>query len=384
MIIDCIFGFGFKGHLKNNTKKIVEVVNNCGKEILSVDIPSGVEASTGKIGNIAVDANATIALSSSKLGHFLPPGAFHRGKLKVEDIGIKKDKKSVNTFFIKKDDAKLLLPKRKKGVHKKSVGSVLVIGGSSEYTGAPIMSAVAALRSGAGYTTIACQESIVPILQERTTEPVIKGLPSKDGALSKDSLKNIIELAKEHSITLIGPGSSLSGESIELINQFVKTNKGNMIIDADAITAISIQRNLNLRSNIILTPHSGELSRLINKPANIIENNRLKESNGFSKKSSAIVLLKGPFSIITNGEKSYFNNSGNSGLATAGSGDILGGIIAGFCAQSNKLFESTVLGAYIHGLAADMAIKETTEYSLIATDLLSWIPRAIKEILKND
>lgn len=382
LVVDCLFGFGFKGKIEGILGNIVEAINSSGKKIISADIPSGVEATTGKINGPAIKADQTITFSCAKLGHFLPPGAFNTKELIVKDIGINTPPDELNTFFTDLNKARSLMPPRQRDINKKSAGSVLVIGGSEQYSGAVVMAASSAiLRAGAGYVTIACPENIADIVKEKVTEPIVKPLPSKNGSLSIDALGELLEIAKINTSTLIGPGISLNPETIELTQKFISKNEGLTVIDADAITALSLNKEIRLTKKNLLTPHSGEFSRLISKSAEEIEEERFPIATDFAIKHKTNLLLKGPFSIITDGLKTYFNTTGNTGLATAGTGDILSGLIAGFAAQSEDIYSSAVLGAYVHGLAADMAIKELTEYSLVATDLLSWIPKAIKQIL---
>lgn len=383
VVVDCLFGFGFKGAIKGDL--LPEVIKNLEKKdkfIISADISSGVDASTGKISGPAIKSKTTVAFSCAKLGHFLPPGAFNTGNLLVEDIGIELKKDEIDTFFTDLEIAKNILPERSVSLHKKTAGSVLIIAGSTKYTGAVAMATSSAvLRAGAGYVTIACPDEIREVIQKKVTEPVVEPLPSINGSISYKALNKLLELANENTVILIGPGLGKHPETVKLVIDFLKNSNNLIIIDADAINAISMNKNIELTEKHLLTPHSGEFSRLLSLNAADIEEQRYIKSVEFTKNNNTNLLLKGPFTIITNGKKTYFNTTGNSGLASAGTGDILSGLIAGLAAQNKDIFKSAVLGAFIQGLAADMAVKELTEYSLIATDLLSWIPKAIKQIL---
>jgi hydroxyethylthiazole kinase-like uncharacterized protein yjeF len=385
LIIDCLFGFNFRGSINGSLADVVKLVNESKKTVISADIPSGVDASTGKVEGPVIKASDTITFSCAKLGHFLPPGSFNKGKLKVADIGIRLPDGSINTFFTDIKTARKLLPQRLPQMHKKTAGSVLVIAGSKEYTGAAIMATFSAvLRAGAGYVTVATPDTVSETVQRKVIEPIVKAMPSSNGSLSIKALDELLNLAEQNKIILIGPGLSGQPESVELVSKFIDRCEKPLIIDADAINSLAAKGDFNLNENMLLTPHSGEFGRLIKKQSKEIEENRYLESLRFVNEYKTNLLLKGPNTVTTNGKTTYFNTTGNSGLASAGSGDILSGLIAGFASQGISLFKSAVLGAYVHGLAADLAVKELTEYSLIATDLLCWIPRAIKRILDSE
>ncbi len=279
-------------------------------------------------------------------------------------------------------ELKGLLKRRPRDSHKGDFGHVFILAGSRGLTGAAALCANAVLRSGAGLATLGIPVSLNTTMSRKLTEVMTLSLAeTKEITLSLKAEKKILEKVKASDIVVLGPGISQHPETQELINRLILKIEKPMVLDADALNAIA--RNVNrlkkVKSSYVITPHPGEMSRLINKSMKYIKNHRLIVAKKFSYDYNAVVVLKGAGTVVAEpGGKYYINTAGNPGMATAGSGDVLTGIIAGFLSQGLKMFDASALGVYVHGLAGDLAEKDKGEIGLIAGDILENIPYAIK------
>lgn len=277
---------------------------------------------------------------------------------------------------------KNILKKRMKDSHKGEYGHVFVLAGSRGMTGAAGLCANAVLRSGAGLATLGVPESLSLMMGRKLTEVMTLALPeTRDATLSIKGKQKILEKANASDVVIIGPGLSRNKDTVKLIRQLIAGIKKPMVIDADGLNAIAGQVSIlkKVKCDCILTPHPGEMTRLVKKTSNYVKNNRLIVAKKFANYYNAVVVLKGHGTIVADKRRSYVNKTGNPGMATAGSGDVLAGIIGGFLAQGLKAFEAARLGVYVHGMAGDLAAKEKGEISLIAGDILEKIPKAIKK-----
>lgn len=289
--------------------------------------------------------------------------------------------------FITQEYVKKLLPKRKGNSHKGTYGNILNIAGSENYHGAAFLSTVSALKAGCGYVVLASIKEVLASVSILCPEAVFIPLESKNGTISKEEYKKIIEIFLSSKVLEFGCGiSSLLGnqEEIEgfiqnLLNEICTYDKP-VIIDADGLNIISKLNITQLPKDCIMTPHPQELSRLIGVDVSEIQLDRTKYAKIAAKKYSSIVVLKGHHSVITNGYEVLVNPTGNSSLSKAGSGDVLTGLISGFCAQGVNTFEAAILGVYVHGLAGEIASTELTQYGVNASDLINYIPKAIKSL----
>ncbi|MCX7705159.1 MAG: NAD(P)H-hydrate dehydratase [bacterium] len=281
---------------------------------------------------------------------------------------------------------KFILPARKKDSHKGTYGHLFVIGGSPGLTGAVCLASMAALRTGCGLVTAGIPESLNDIFEIKLTEVMTKPL-SETGrrTISPLALENCLSFIEKVDGIVIGPGISTEAGTELFFKTLLPDIQKPVVIDADGLKLLA--KNLDiLHSNekkIILTPHPGEMSYLTGLSIPEIQANRKKIAAEFAKKFNLIVVLKGYKTVVTDGKKIYINATGNPGMATAGSGDVLSGIIGGLLVQGFSLWESATLGVYLHGLAGDMAAKEIGEYSLIAGDIIDFLPQAIKKIEKK-
>lgn len=283
------------------------------------------------------------------------------------------------------DSIKMLLPKREKESHKGTYGKVGIIAGSKGMTGSVYLASQAALRTGSGLVYTIVPQAIETIMSIKLTEAIIKPVKDNEGFFSKESLNGILNEIKGLDVIAIGPGIGADKDRLYIIQEVLKNYTKPIVIDADGINSLSFNLNIlnNHTSSIIITPHPKELAKLLNKSTRDIQENRIYYSKYISKKYNIIVVLKGFNTIVAlpTGEI-YINGTGNPGMATAGSGDILTGIIASFIGQGIKPEDAAKLGVFCHGLAGDLASYEKGEYGIIATDILENIPYSIKKILE--
>ncbi|AGB40297.1 yjeF-like protein, hydroxyethylthiazole kinase-related protein [Halobacteroides halobius DSM 5150] len=388
LIVDALLGTGIKGKLRGLYPDVIELVNQAPTKVIAVDIPSGVEAASGKVRDLAIEANRTVTLCLPKLGLILYPGAEYTGNLEVVDIGLPKKvikDQQIDSELITSQVVADFLPIREKKSHKGSFGKLLVVAGSTGMTGAAALTGQASLRSGAGLVTVGVPASLNPILEEKLTEAMTYPLSDKQGTLAKEALTEIKDLLKKRDLLAIGPGLRVNKEISYLIHSLVKNVDKPLVIDADGLNALDNLKLLKEREKpTILTPHPGELARLMGQSIAKIAEDRLEIAQKFAIKYQVYLVLKGVRTVIaTPTGRLYLNQTGNSGLATGGSGDILTGLIAGLLAQKSSVTEAIVAAVYLHGLAADLAVKELTEYSLLPSDLVQYLPQAIKQVVNE-
>lgn len=403
VVVDAIFGTGLSRNTSGKTAGVISFLNNADVQVVSVDIPSGISSDNGQILGEAVKADYTVTFGLPKIGHMLYPGAAYTGTLFVEDIGFPKellDSDRLRVALVEKEHASLLLPERPRYSHKGDYGHVLVVAGSRGKTGAALLCAKACLRTGAGLVTIGVPESLMNAFQSRVTEEMILPLPDKgNGTLAAKASEHILNFINEKSDVLaIGPGLSLSEDIRAILKSVVLNSTVPMVVDADAINALSRAGNVIKRAKapIVLTPHTGEMARLLQKSEvrsqkpeaeNLIieiEKNRIHTTALFVKKTGVYLVLKGAPTIITEPEgRTFINPTGNPGMATAGVGDVLTGMIASLLGQGLNPLEASVLGVYLHGLAGDKASASMGSHSLIASDIIRKIPSAISCLKKS-
>lgn len=278
------------------------------------------------------------------------------------------------------------LPTRRQDCHKGDNGKILIIAGSLGMTGAAYLCSMGALRAGAGLVYLAVPKSQQPVLASKLTEVITYAMPETyDGTLALKAKERLIALTKDIDIIVVGPGISRQTETIKLIQEFLLVCQKPLVIDADGLNAISDAKYItrmvkSVANSVILTPHSGEMARLINKSGAFVEHNRQKVAIETARKYGVIMALKGYKTVVTDGNRVYINNTGNPGMATAGSGDVLTGIIAGLLGQKMPDFQAVQLAVYLHGKAGDLAAKDLGQHSLIASDLLKYLPKAMLKL----
>lgn len=387
VVIDAIFGTGLKRAVEGELANFIEKLNSFKKFVLAVDIPSGVSSDTGEILGVAVKASITVTFGLPKRGHLLFPGRDYTGELFLEDIGFPKElteSEALKVSTVDREFASLLIPPRPKYSHKTRYGHVLVIAGSTGKTGAAVLTAKAALRAGSGLVTMAVPAALKVVFQSKVLEEMVLPLPCTMNTLSRQALPEIMEFIKERANSVaFGPGAGVN-EDIEIIlKELVLQCPCPMVIDADGITVLArIPEVLrNAKQPIVLTPHPGELSRLIKMSVKEIERQRIDVAEKVAKDFGVVLVLKGVPTVVAEPEgRVYLNTTGNPGMATAGSGDVLTGIIASLIGQGLSAFHASVLACFIHGLSGDIAAKKKGEHGVIAGDIIENLPEAFIEL----
>ncbi|PIU54654.1 MAG: bifunctional ADP-dependent NAD(P)H-hydrate dehydratase/NAD(P)H-hydrate epimerase [Deltaproteobacteria bacterium CG07_land_8_20_14_0_80_38_7] len=386
-IIDAIFGTGLSKDVRSPYREIIDLVNNLHVPILSCDLPSGLSSDTGMPIGTAIKARWTLTFGLPKVGLFVGKGPDFSGHVKIIDIGIPQqviNKVDSKIFLIDKTYFSHFLKQRDKHSHKGNYGHVVVIAGADEKLGAGYLSAMAALRSGAGLVTYCLPEKSFTKFDARYPEIMPIGLPDKGrGHLHPDALETALDICKDKSAVVIGPAIGTHPDTKAFIIEFIKRIHCPLVIDADGLNLISDQINIidNRTSETILTPHPGEMERLINKEEIKKQGNRIPLAYKFATKHKVNLVLKGHRTIVvsSNGE-TYINLTGNAAMATAGMGDALTGIIAGFIAQKMPVDLAAVAGVFLHGLAGDIAAARIGGRGVITSDVIKIFPEAIQQI----
>ncbi|MEA3454495.1 MAG: NAD(P)H-hydrate dehydratase [Candidatus Caldatribacteriota bacterium] len=383
LIIDAILGTGLQGKVTGLKAKIIDLINIANKEVVAIDVPSGLDADTGKIEGPCIKATHTITLALPKIGLLIFPGASYAGKVTVENIGIPSyllKNNKIKTNIVTKEIVKSLLPFRATYSHKGSFGKVLILAGSIGMTGAAYLASEAAMRSGAGIVVLGIPRSLNPIMEAKLTEVMTLPLvETKKQSLGEEAEETILKLMKNYSILGIGPGISRQAETQRLVRKVIEKSNIPLVVDADAIYALSEDPTIlkKTKTPLVITPHPGEIAKLINKDVDYILNNQLDITREIAQKYGIVVVLKGARTIIANKEgEVYINVGDNSGMATGGSGDVLTGIICSLIAQGADNFSAAITGVYIHSLAGDLARGIKGERGMIAGDILSQVPQA--------
>ncbi|MCK4404260.1 MAG: NAD(P)H-hydrate dehydratase [candidate division Zixibacteria bacterium] len=401
LIVDALFGTGFVGEIKGYMKDIIEKINSSKIPVLSVDIPSGLHADTGEFTGPCIKANRTVTMALPKIGHFFFPGKDKSGKVSVVDIGVPQHvvkEENINLNLTTEEEVRQMIPKRSGDAYKGSCGRVVLIAGSTGMTGAASLASLSCLRAGAGMAILGTPKTLNPVMEIKMTEVMTKPLPDvrKKGALALRGLGEIRELLKWGDCYAIGPGLGQHFETIELVRRLVSKLKMPAVIDADGLNALAKDPSIlkECKAPLILTPHIGELSRLNSVPSSEIAKNRIRYASEFAKEYNCVLVFKGAPTIISEpGGQTYVNPTGNAGMATAGSGDVLTGIIVGLLAQMlmlNKdqdikkiILYSALAGVFIHGLTGDLAKQQKGEMGMIAGDMMEKIPEALLKIVNG-
>jgi len=391
LVIDAIFGTGFKGKVEGLFYDVISWINSTRAYTVSIDIPSGLNGETGEVENIAVRADLTATMGLPKTGLMLNMGKILPGKIYIIDIGIPNfvyDAIGIKTYYLELPDVKKRLPVRPFNAHKYSCGKIFALVGSPGLTGAATMSTLSAMRVGAGAVIAGVPKSLSPVLEMKLTEVMKLPLPeTEEHTIGWDALDLIEEYIEWADVLIIGPGLSKNYETRQVILNVIKKLNKKAVIDADGLNAIIGNLNIlkSLHNEIVLTPHPGEFSRLTNLPVDKIERERIKVARDFATEYGVVLVLKGDTTVIANPEGEVFiNSTGNPGMATAGSGDVLTGMIAGLMGQGLSAVDAAICGVYLHGLAGDIARDKLGELPMMAMDILNSIPDAIQKVMKEE
>lgn len=374
ILVDAIFGIGLSRVVEGTYADMIHKINKSGRKVIAADIPSGIDASTGKVWGVAVHADVTVTFGAEKLGHLLYPGRDYCGRTVVGEIGFPKkavDDIATPYFTYEPKDYAEKMPKRPSYSNKGTFGRVLVIAGSREMFGAAYLAAKAAYRLGAGLVKVLTEESNVPILKGKLPEALVASYSSRFYR-NQEQEKQILSHLNWASVVLIGPGIGMGEEAKRLMELVLSSVHVPLVVDADGINLLGRFAELKLPENAVITPHLMEMSRLIAREVPDIRENLIQAAKETARNKKITVVLKDACTIVTDGEKTYLNSGGNSGLATGGSGDVLAGMIAGLIAQKMTPYEAACLGTGLHAMAADAALGtgKQSEYSLMAGDIV--------------
>jgi len=380
VIIDAIFGTGLEREVKGFYREAIECINNSNIPVVSIDIPSGVNGNNGQIMGVSVQADFTVSFGLPKLGNVLYPGHAYGGELSVTHISFPKELTSNNNIKTEINEPSPL-PLRKEDGHKTSFGDVLFIAGAAGYLGAPFFSAMSFLKAGGGYARLAAPSSVVNILGSGGSEIVfIPQQETEKGSIAENNVPELIELSRNVDFVILGPGLSLENETQRLVRELILNIDKPLLIDGDGITAICQHSDICKKrsSPTVITPHPGEMARITGKSISEIKNSPIDILKNETDKWNAVMLLKGAHTLIGIPDgKIYINLSGNSGMASAGSGDVLTGTIAAMYGLGMDFNEAVKSGVFIHGLAGDLASVDIGEDGITARDIMEFLPDAV-------
>lgn len=387
LIVDSIFGTGFKGTPDQPAAGIIQAINNSGKPSVAVDIPSGLEADTGLINGPCVRATRTVTFGLPKLGLVQEPGASYAGKLHIANISIPSfllSAKQLKRHLLTQETVSNWVIRRPAALHKGDCGHVLVVAGSPGMTGAACLTALGAARAGAGLVTLAVPAGLQKLVAGKLIEIMTVALPESTGqTIGRDAADDILLLAKRADVVALGPGITTHPETASMVRELLPALNLPCVLDADGLNCLAGNTDIFSRIAVpfVLTPHPGEMARLTGKTTAEIQKRRLSIAEQKAKDWQKVILLKGAATIVASPEGTvYINSTGNPGMATGGSGDLLTGIVAGFLAQGLGALEAAAVGAYLHGMAGDYAARQKGQRGLLAGDILDHLPAAIRKI----
>lgn len=380
-IVDCLFGTGFRGRAEGLAAALIEKINAAGARVVSVDIPSGLQGDGG-VGEPCVCAEMTVAIGSPQPGLYLGRGKDVCGRLVYADIGIR----PVGTpfYLTEAGDFRGVLPPRANASHKGSYGYVALVGGCVRYAGAAKLAnlSCAALRSGCGVATLAVPASIAPAVSPWLLESTLAPLPDRDGYMRFDpaALDGVLGRTKA---AALGMGWGGGPDNAAILRHVLATYRGRLVLDADGLNTLAAMGDAPLRgtgASVVLTPHIREFSRLSGWPEAEILADPVGKARVYAAQNGCIVLLKGPATVVTDGETVLLTDRGSPGMATAGSGDVLTGVLAGLLGWADYSPLTVACGAYAAGLAGELAAAEKGALSMLAGDTVDMLPRAFRAL----
>jgi NAD(P)H-hydrate epimerase len=395
LIVDALFGTGLSRGLEGEIGKCVEAINAASASgsvrVLSIDLPSGLDADTGQVLGVSVRADATVTMGSPKIGLALEPGRSAAGEIWVARIGIA-DRLPDDDALDPAGEARMwsrrsaaeALPARPAAGHKGRFGHALIVAGSEGKTGAAALTARSTQRAGGGLVTVGCPAGLNDILEGLCLEMMTVGLPEEDGRqLAEAGLETLLDLAAEMDVVAIGPGVGRSPGTVALMHGLAERVSLPLVIDADGLNAFEgcVERLQSRSAPTLLTPHPGEAARLLGDSAARINRDRVGAARALAEQSGAVVLLKGPGSVVAGAAgRVFLNPTGGPNLASAGSGDVLSGIVTGLMAQGLMAAQAAALGAYLHGLAGDSLAQRLGDGGLLAHELADELPKVMRQL----
>ncbi len=390
IIIDAIFGTGFRPPVRGLPGEAIRILSEFETKTVSIDIPSGLDGTAATAEFPYIDAEITLALGALKRGHLLMPAAEHVGEVISLDIGIPHEcfkEEGVLLQVTEPSDVAENLPERHLDAHKGDAGHLLLIAGSPGMSGAALMAAMSALRAGAGRVTLATPESIYPLMESKYPEVMTLSLPATEtGSVDASAFDFIAERSEDMSALVVGPGLTTDPRTAELIRLLIQHIDTPIVLDADALNALAEDLTIldGRFAQLILTPHPGEMARLLGISTREVQEGRITHASLFAAHHHLDVALKGWGTIaVTSDGEIWYNPTGNSNMATAGSGDVLAGVIGALLAQGLANKWALICGIYLHGLSGELASLEVGGLGLTATDILQALPKARKKVLSE-
>ncbi|MDR7465107.1 MAG: NAD(P)H-hydrate dehydratase, partial [Armatimonadota bacterium] len=382
VIIDAIFGTGFRGQPMGLAAELIEVANAAAVPVVAVDIPSGVDADSGAVRGVAITAAATVTMGWPKVGLLVYPGAACVGQLYVADIGYPPallERVRPGTRAVTAEMVREALPPRRADSHKGTYGRVLVLAGSVGFSGAPSLCALGALRAGAGLVTLAVSESIYLIVAAREFEAMPHPLPAEDGGVGESAWGRLATLAADADVLAVGPGLGRRPGVAALLRRLLAESTTPLVLDADALNVLAGAQDVlaGSRAEKILTPHPGEMARLLGSTTAAVQEDRLRAAREAARRFSAVVVLKGARTVVAAPDgQTCIVPVGNPAMATGGMGDVLTGAIAALVGQRLPLLAAAWAGAYLHGLAGDLVAEQVGPAGILAREVADALPRA--------
>ena len=386
LVVDALLGTGFSGGVREREAGLIRQLNEARVTTVAVDVPSGVDGSTGEVAGEAVRADLTVCAHAAKVGCVISPGREHAGEVAVVDIGIPPEADvEPSLSWTSRETLRGLVPRTQDPAHKYSAGALMVVAGSRAMTGAAVMSVLGAERTGCGIVFLATSAGAAPAVDVRLTGTIVYGVPEDaSGGMSPGAAEEILDRSGRASALVIGPGIGSGDAGRRLVEAVLAGTDLPVLLDADAVTALAGTDALARReAPTVITPHAGELGRSLGSGAKDVSARRLASARKAARDNGCCVLLKGPDTIIADGTRVAVNSSGGVALATAGTGDVLSGVIGALLSRGMDPFDAARAGAWVHGRAAELWLEETgwPAESLTATDLPDSLPRAMAEIL---
>ena len=386
LVVDALLGTGFSGEVREREAALIRAINEAGAPTAAVDVPSGVDGSTGEVAGEAVRADLTLCAHAAKVGCVISPGREHAGETVVVEIGIPPEADvEPSLSWTDREVLRGLVPRTREPAHKYSAGALMVVAGSRAMTGAALMSVRGAERAGCGITFLATSAGAAPAVDIALTEAIVYGVrEDESGGMSAGAADEILESSGRATALVVGPGIGSGEEGKKLVEALLAGTDVPVLLDADAITALAGSDALPKReAPTVITPHAGELGRLLGSGAAKVSARRLYSARRAARDNGCCVLLKGSDTIVVEGDRVAVNSTGNVALATAGTGDVLSGVIGALLSRGMDPFEAARAGAWVHGRAAELWMNATgwPAESMVATDLLGHLPRAVGELL---
>lgn len=373
-IVDCLFGIGFHGQPREPFHSVFDAVNSSGAVVISIDTPSGTDATTGAVVN-AVKADYTIAISTLKYAHILPPTNEYCGEISVVNIGIPEKYYDSNyALTITAADVKAGFVKRAKNSHKGSFGRQLNICGSYFMPGAAVICAKAALKTGVGLLECVFPKSVYPVMTSHLTQPIFKPVCENESkTISIGAMNDVTEALNRADAVAVGCGLGNNDDTQVITSQIIKNASVPVVLDADGINSVVpfIDIIKDKKAPLVITPHPAEMARLIGESTEYVQSNRIDTAKAFAKENECIVVLKGANTVVTDGRQVFVNTTGNAGMAMGGTGDMLTGMIASFIAQGLSPLQAAKSAVYIHGLCGDITAEELSQRGMTVDDMLS-------------